>query len=83
MNDSNIGNFNNQRLKLLRIAKGWSAAYVARRLGVRTSSVTRWESGTIRPRMGKVEAICALFEVNESHFCVHLTRRVTKAGVTA
>lgn len=52
------------RIKQLRLSKGWSQQMLAEKLGVTNVAVSQWERGAKQPKMEMREALCDLFNVN-------------------
>lgn len=52
------------RIKQLRLAKGWSQQDLANKLNVTNVAVSQWERGVKQPKMEMREALCDLFNVN-------------------
>ena len=52
------------RIKQLRLSKGWSQQTLAEKLGVTNVAVSQWERGVKQPKMEMREALCDLFNVN-------------------
>jgi len=57
---SNIG----ERIKQLRLEKGWTQEVLAKLLGVSRLAVARWETGERRPRRKYIDRLAELFEVS-------------------
>lgn len=53
-------------LRAARLAKGWKAAKLAARLGVSTTTLSRWENGHQKPSSFNVEQICEVFGLSPS-----------------
>jgi transcriptional regulator with XRE-family HTH domain len=49
------------RFRLLRLAKGWTIAEVARRCGIPKATLGRYELGTTKPRPTRLEQLAAVF----------------------
>jgi transcriptional regulator with XRE-family HTH domain len=49
------------RFRLLRLAKGWTLAEVARRCGIAKANIGRYELSTTRPRPNRLEQLIAVF----------------------
>lgn len=54
------------KLKSLRIEKGWKQKELAYKLGVTNHTVYFWESGRSRPASSQRQKICKLFGISES-----------------
>lgn len=52
------------RLKQLREQAGYSQSVLARKLGVRQSTVGMWESGKNMPQNAKLEMMASIFNVS-------------------
>lgn len=52
------------RIRQLRLAKGWSQQELASKLNVTNVAVSQWERGVKQPKMEMREALCDLFNVN-------------------
>lgn len=52
-----------ERIKDIRIARGWTQAYLAKLLNVGTSTVGMWESGKSKPKTDQAVEICKLYPV--------------------
>lgn len=52
------------RIKQLRLSRGWSQQELADKLGVTNVAVSQWERGVKQPKMEMREALCDLFNVN-------------------
>lgn len=50
-------------IKFFREQKGWSQEMLADWIGVTRSSVSQWEKGKIRPRMGALEMLAMAFNI--------------------
>lgn len=53
-----------EKLMELRKRGGWSQEQLADRLGVTRQSVSKWESGTATPELGKLVSLSELFDVS-------------------
>ena len=56
------------RLKELREQAGFSQAVLARKLGVRQSTVGIWENGKNKPQNSKLEMMASIFNVRSLNF---------------
>lgn len=61
-----MGNSISNQIKKLRRQRGWTQAQLADKLNVSTQTVSNWETGLKSPRMGAIEKMATLFNVNES-----------------
>ena len=52
-----------ERLKNAREASGMSRKTMANRLGVKTATVEKWESGKIQPRANRLQMLASLLNV--------------------
>lgn len=52
------------RIKQLRLARGWSQQDLADKLNVTNVAVSQWERGVKQPKLEMREALCDLFNVN-------------------
>jgi transcriptional regulator with XRE-family HTH domain len=52
------------RLRLVRLARGWTMAEFARRSGITSVSLSRYELGIVKPRPKRAEQLIALFGLN-------------------
>lgn len=59
---STIGN----QIKKFRLSHGWTQAQLADKLNVSPQTVSNWETGLKAPRMGAIQKMASLFNVNES-----------------
>lgn len=66
MTDVNILVFNHDKLVSARLSKGWNAAFLAKKMNVSRGSVSRWESGQQRPRLGQLARLCKLLGVSKA-----------------
>ena len=55
------------RLKELREESGYSQSVLARKLGVRQSTVGMWESGQNKPQNSKLEMLASIFNVSTDY----------------
>lgn len=55
------------RLKELREQAGFSQAVLARKLGVRQSTVGMWENGKNKPQNSKLEMMASIFDVSTDY----------------
>ena len=55
------------RFKELRKDKGLSAVDLAGKLGVRDSTIIRWENGVMLPRIDQLVKICLFFRVSPGY----------------
>jgi transcriptional regulator with XRE-family HTH domain len=56
------------RLRELRLAKGWTQAELAQRVGVSQKAVARWEQGTREPSWANVVALADALGVSSEAF---------------
>ncbi len=49
------------RIRLVRLARGWTMAEVARRSGIASVSLSKYELGLVKPRPKRAEQLIALF----------------------
>ena len=56
-----------EKILNMRKARGWSQEELAERVGVSRQAVSRWESGTAKPDVDKIIAICDLFGVSADY----------------
>lgn len=75
MTDVNTQVFNPDKLIEARLAKQWSASFLAVKMEVNRGTVSRWESGKQRPRLGQLKKLSKLLGVSREEF--------TQAGATA
>ncbi len=61
-----------QRLRQLRQSKGMTLQQVAERLGVTRASVSKWEGGSSRPDMSRLDGLAQLFGVS-THYLLGLS----------
>lgn len=54
----------NKRIRLLREEQRWTQKELARRMGVRPPTVSRWESGTKCPEVTTIARLSDLFGVS-------------------
>jgi transcriptional regulator with XRE-family HTH domain len=52
------------RLRLVRLARGWTMAELARRSGIASVSLSRYELGIVKPRPKRAEQLIGLFGRN-------------------
>lgn len=55
-----------KNIKRLRMNRDWTQEQLAEKVGVTRSTVTQWETGWSKPRMGAVEKLAAVFGVSTS-----------------
>lgn len=55
-----------KNIKRLRMDRDWTQEQLAEKVGVTRSTVTQWETGWSKPRMGAVEKLAAVFGVSTS-----------------
>ena len=55
------------RLKELREEAGYSQSVLARKLGVRQSTVGMWENGQKKPQNAKLEMLASIFDVSTDY----------------
>jgi len=58
-----MGSFDGTRLKNLMGERGLKTAWVAQKIGVTSSTLTRWMAGEMIPRADKLMALSRLLEV--------------------
>lgn len=75
MTDINTQAFNPNKLIAARLGRGWTASFLATKIGVNRATVSRWESGKQNPRLGQIRKISKLLGVSKED--------LTQAGVTA
>lgn len=51
-------------LRAARVNKGLSTAEVARELRVSTNSVSKWETGAVKPTLATAKMLCELYDVD-------------------
>ena len=56
-----------ERLKELRLSKKLSVRQFAKMIGVRDTTVLRWESNTIEPSISKIITISKLFDISADY----------------
>ena len=56
-----------ERLKELRLSKNLSVRQFSKMIGVRDTTVLRWESNTIEPSISKIITISKLFDVSADY----------------
>ena len=56
-----------KNIKRLRMDRDWTQEQLAEKVGVTRSTVTQWETGWSKPRMGAVEKLAAVFGVSTSY----------------
>ena len=61
-----MGNSISNQIKKFRLQHGWTQAQLADKLNVSTQTISNWETGLKSPRMGAIEKMATLFNVNES-----------------
>jgi len=61
MQSGSIGDW----IRLTREAKGWSQYQLARKAGISTSTLNRWERGITRPCIPELEAVCDALGVTQ------------------
>lgn len=61
-----------QRLRQLRQSKGMTLQQVAERLGVTRASVSKWEGGSSRPDMSRLDGLAQIFGVS-THYLLGLS----------
>ena len=59
---SSIGN----QIKKFRLSHSWTQSQLADKLNVSAQTVSNWEAGLKSPRMGAIQKMASLFNVNES-----------------
>lgn len=59
---SSIGN----QIKKFRLSHSWTQSQLADKLNVSAQTVSNWETGLKSPRMGAIQKMASLFNVNES-----------------
>ena len=55
-----------ENIKRFRTDRDWTQEQLAEKIGVTRSTVTQWETGWSKPRMGAVEKLAAVFGVSAS-----------------
>lgn len=55
-----------KNIKRFRMDRDWTQEQLAEKVGVTRSTVTQWETGWSKPRMGAVEKLAAVFGVSTS-----------------
>ncbi len=54
----------NSMLKFARMRKSWTPEFVSKQVGVSRNTYIRWETGTQRPRLSSLDALCKVFEMS-------------------
>lgn len=75
MSDVNVAIFNSEKMTSARLAKGWTIRKLAKKMGTDAGSISRWESGERRPRLGTVRRLSKILDIDQ--------QSLTQAGVTA
>lgn len=71
------------KIMTLRRQKGWSQEELADRLGVSRQAVSKWESGTAQPELGKVAELARLLGVRVDDLLCDETPAVPDADIPA
>lgn len=57
----------NQRLRLLRLERGYSQSYIAKKLGISRSAYSMYESGTRTPDYTSIITLADIYQVSTDY----------------